>query len=243
MPVGECLRHDRRSRDQDRRPVRPVAGAGRQGREDDDVDDDHGRQATRVHRPHPAVRPRDLPCPPAPDGTRRPALSRRPAMSPSAHASHAGPGSGIPGRREGGVRGTTAAPARVPSARGAGSSSSAVWALLVIGIGATVSAVGAQTNNDLSLPGTDSQRPRTCWRTGSPPAERRQPHRLRRRHRPLTDDDHRQAVTASVKAMREVPTSTASPTRPAARARPPACWRRTSRPPSRRCCSTSGPAT
>ena len=82
----------------------------------------------------------------------------------------------------------------------------AVWALLVIGIGATVSAVGAQTNNDLSLPGTDSQEAKDLLADRFPPQQNGvNPIVFDVDTGTLTDDDHRQAVTASVKAMREVP--------------------------------------
>ena len=80
----------------------------------------------------------------------------------------------------------------------------AIWALLGIGVGAAVTTFGAQTNNDLSLPGTDSQAVKDLLESTLPAAaERRQPDRLRRRRRASSPtSDNKQAIYQSVKAIR-----------------------------------------
>lgn len=81
-----------------------------------------------------------------------------------------------------------------------------VWALLVVGIGATVSVVGAQTNNDLSLPGTDSQAAKDLLAKRFPPQQNGvNPIVFDVDTGKLTDDAYKQAVTDSVRAIRKQP--------------------------------------
>lgn len=81
-----------------------------------------------------------------------------------------------------------------------------VWALLVVGIGATVSVVGAQTNNDLSLPGTDSQAAKDLLAKRFPPQQNGvNPIVFDVGSGKLTDDEYQQAVTDSVRAIRKQP--------------------------------------
>ena len=47
----------------------------------------------------------------------------------------------------------------------------AIWALLGTGVGAAVATFGAQTNNDLSLPGTDSQAAKDLLEERFPPQQ------------------------------------------------------------------------
>ena len=60
----------------------------------------------------------------------------------------------------------------------------AAWVLLAVILGAAVNLFGAQTDNDLSLPGTDSQRATDVLAKRFAPTERHQPDRLlhSRRH-------------------------------------------------------------
>src|SRR6478735_1993741 len=46
-----------------------------------------------------------------------------------------------------------------------------VWVLLAVGVGLAVSSVGAQTNNDLSLPGTGSQDAKDLLEEQFPPQQ------------------------------------------------------------------------
>ena len=81
-----------------------------------------------------------------------------------------------------------------------------IWALVAVGIGAAVSTLGAQTNNDLSLPGTGSQRVKDLLTDRFPPQQNGvNPIVFEVKRGKLTDADNKQAVTASVKAMRRQP--------------------------------------
>ena len=81
-----------------------------------------------------------------------------------------------------------------------------LWVLVAIGVAATVSAVGAETNNDLSLPGTDSQDAKDLLAERFPPQQNGvNPIVFDVDSGTLTDDQYEQAVTASVKAMRAAP--------------------------------------
>ena len=120
-----------------------------------------------------------------------------------------------------------------------------IWALLGLGVGVAVATYGAQTNNDLSLPGTGSQAAKDLLEERFPPQQNGvNPIVFDVSTGKLTDDDDKQAVTDSVKAIAAVP-ARLQRDRPAQQRRPDrgAAGRRTARPPSRRCCSTSAPAT
>ena len=81
-----------------------------------------------------------------------------------------------------------------------------LWVLVAIGLGVTVSTVGAQTNNDLSLPGTDSQEAKDLLAERfSPQQNGVNPIVFDVESGKLTDDQYKQAVTDSVKAIRQVP--------------------------------------
>ena len=82
----------------------------------------------------------------------------------------------------------------------------AIWALLGIGVGAAVTTFGAQTNNDLSLPGTDSQAAKDLLESRFPPQQNGvNPIVFDVSTGKLTDDDAKQAVSQSVKAIAAVP--------------------------------------
>ena len=82
----------------------------------------------------------------------------------------------------------------------------AIWALLGTGVGAAVATFGAQTNNDLSLPGTDSQAAKDLLEERFPPQQNGvNPIVFDVSTGRLTDDDTKRAVSASVKAIAAVP--------------------------------------
>jgi uncharacterized membrane protein YdfJ with MMPL/SSD domain len=82
----------------------------------------------------------------------------------------------------------------------------AIWALLGTGVGAAVVTFGAQTNNDLSLPGTDSQAAKDLLEDRFPPQQNGvNPIVFDVSTGRLTDDDTKHAVSASVKAIAAVP--------------------------------------
>jgi len=81
-----------------------------------------------------------------------------------------------------------------------------LWALVALGAGAAVSSLGAQTNNDLTLPGTGSQSVKNLLSHRFPPQQNGvNPIVFDVERGKLTDDANQQAVTASVKAMRRQP--------------------------------------
>ncbi len=81
-----------------------------------------------------------------------------------------------------------------------------LWALLAVGVAAAVSSVGAQTNNDLSLPGTGSQSVKDLLTNRFPPQQNGvNPIVFDVKQGKLTDEANRQAVTASVQAIRSQP--------------------------------------
>ena len=120
-----------------------------------------------------------------------------------------------------------------------------VWFVLLFVVFGAVAKFGAHTNNDLSLPGTGSQEAKDLLQERFPPQQNGvNPIVFDVKPGKLTDDQYKQAI----KDVRQGDqassrTSTASPTRSAAPARPRACCRRTSRRRSPRCCWTSAPAT
>ena len=72
-----------------------------------------------------------------------------------------------------------------------------IWALVAVGIGAAVSTLGAQTNNDLSLPGTGSQRVKDLLTDRFPPQQNGvNPIVFEVKRGKLSDADNQQAVTA-----------------------------------------------
>ncbi len=82
----------------------------------------------------------------------------------------------------------------------------AIWALLGIGVAAAVSTFGAQTNNDLSLPGTDSQAAKDLLADRFPPQQNGvNPIVFDVSTGKLTDADAKQAVSRSVTAIAAVP--------------------------------------
>ncbi|MBD3923358.1 MMPL family transporter [Nocardioides cavernae] len=82
----------------------------------------------------------------------------------------------------------------------------AIWALIGIGVGAAVTTFGAQTNNDLSLPGTDSQAAKDLLQERFPPQQNGvNPIVFDVSTGKLTDDDAKKAVSESVKAIAAVP--------------------------------------
>jgi len=81
-----------------------------------------------------------------------------------------------------------------------------LWALVAVGVAAAVSSIGAQTNNDLSLPGTGSQHAKDLLAHRFPPQQNGvNPIVFDVKQGKLTDESNKQAVTASVKAMRRQP--------------------------------------
>ena len=121
----------------------------------------------------------------------------------------------------------------------------AVWLGLVVVVQLTVLRVGAQTNNDLTLPGTGSQEVKDLLAERFPPQQNGvNPIVFDVSEGKLTDQDNKQAVNASVKEMRKAAARlTASPNPLSSAARPPACSRRTSRRRSRPSCWTSARVT
>lgn len=119
-----------------------------------------------------------------------------------------------------------------------------VWVLVAVGVGIAVSTFGAQTNNDLSLPGTGSQAAKDLLEERFPPQQNGvNPIVFDVSTGTLTDDANKQAVKDSVQAIRKV-SPVFSVTNPlSSAARPRGCCRRTDRPPSRPSSWTSAPAT
>ena len=66
-------------------------------------------------------------------------------------------------------------------------------------------AFGAKTTNDQSLPGTDSQRPWTCWRAASRRSRTAQPHRVPRDARQAHGRRDKKAIDASFAAIKKQP--------------------------------------
>ncbi|MDF1604216.1 MMPL family transporter [Nocardioides sp. YIM 152315] len=82
----------------------------------------------------------------------------------------------------------------------------AVWVLLVVGVGAAIAGLGAQTNNDLSLPGTDSQAAKDLLEERFAPQQNGvNPIVFDVSAGKLSDDGLKQAVNESVQAMRQEP--------------------------------------
>ncbi|QWF21945.1 MMPL family transporter [Nocardioides sp. LMS-CY] len=82
----------------------------------------------------------------------------------------------------------------------------AVWVLIVLGVGGVVAGIGAQTNNDLSLPGTDSQAAKDLLQDRFPPQQNGvNPIVFDVSKGKLTDDAYKQAVNESVQAIRQEP--------------------------------------
>ena len=80
------------------------------------------------------------------------------------------------------------------------------WVVIAGGVGAAVAAYGAQTSNDLSLPGTGSQDTKDLLEEKFPPQQNGvNPIVFDVSSGKLTDDQYEQAVTDSVKAMRKAP--------------------------------------
>jgi uncharacterized membrane protein YdfJ with MMPL/SSD domain len=81
-----------------------------------------------------------------------------------------------------------------------------IWALLGLGVGVAVATYGAQTNNDLSLPGTGSQAAKDLLEDRFPPQQNGvNPIVFDVSKGKLTDDANKQAVADSVKAIKAVP--------------------------------------
>ncbi|MBZ5737901.1 MMPL family transporter [Nocardioides mangrovi] len=82
----------------------------------------------------------------------------------------------------------------------------AVWVLVAVGVGTAVATIGAQTGNDLSLPGTGSQAAKDLLEERFPPQQNGvNPIVFDVTDGRLTDDRYHQAVVDSVKAMRKLP--------------------------------------
>ncbi len=81
-----------------------------------------------------------------------------------------------------------------------------VWVAVAIAVGAAVSTLGAQTNNDLSLPGTGSQEVKDLLTERFPPQQNGvNPIVFDVSEGKLTDQANKQAVNASVKEIRKQP--------------------------------------
>ncbi|KQW47898.1 hypothetical protein ASC77_15920 [Nocardioides sp. Root1257] len=81
----------------------------------------------------------------------------------------------------------------------------ALWVLLAAGVGVAVSSLGAQTSNDLSLPGTGSQAAKDLLEERFPPQQNGvNPIVFDVSTGKLTDDANKQAVADSVKAIAKV---------------------------------------
>jgi len=79
-----------------------------------------------------------------------------------------------------------------------------VWALVAVGVATALSTFGAQTNNDLTLPGTGSQQVKDLLTNRFPPQQNGvNPIVFDVQQGKLTDKANKQAVTASVKAIRK----------------------------------------
>jgi uncharacterized membrane protein YdfJ with MMPL/SSD domain len=79
-----------------------------------------------------------------------------------------------------------------------------IWALLAVGVATALSTFGAQTNNDLSLPGTGSQQVKDLLTNRYPPQQNGVNQIVFDvQQGKLTDKANKQAVTASVKAIRK----------------------------------------
>jgi len=79
-----------------------------------------------------------------------------------------------------------------------------IWALLAVGVATALSTYGAQTNNDLSLPGTGSQQVKDLLTNRYPPQQNGVNQIVFDvQQGKLTDKANKQAVTASVKAIRK----------------------------------------
>ena len=82
----------------------------------------------------------------------------------------------------------------------------AVWIVAAAGVTGLVKAVGAETDNNLSLPGTDSQRATDLLERGVPAAaERQQPDHLPPLPRERDDSANKQAITSSYDAIKKIP--------------------------------------
>ena len=81
-----------------------------------------------------------------------------------------------------------------------------IWALLAVGVATALSTFGAQTNNDLSLPGTGSQQVKDLLTNRYPPQQNGVNQIVFDvQQGKLTDNANKQATTASVKAIRKQP--------------------------------------
>jgi uncharacterized membrane protein YdfJ with MMPL/SSD domain len=81
-----------------------------------------------------------------------------------------------------------------------------VWVLLGVVVFGAVAAFGSQTNNDLSLPGTDSQAAKDLLQEKFPPQQNgANPIVFDVSQGKLTDQANKQAVNASVKAIKQQP--------------------------------------
>ena len=81
-----------------------------------------------------------------------------------------------------------------------------IWVLLGLGVGVAVATYGAQTNNDLSLPGTGSQAAKDLLEERFPPQQNGvNPIVFDVSTGKLTDDANKQAVVDSIKAIKAVP--------------------------------------
>ena len=79
-----------------------------------------------------------------------------------------------------------------------------IWALVAVGVATALSTFGAQTNNDLTLPGTGSQQVKDLLTNRFPPQQNGVNQIVFDvQQGKLTDKANKQAVTASVKAIRK----------------------------------------
>ena len=116
------------------------------------------------------------------------------------------------------------------------------WVVVIIAMVLLVARIGALTNNDLTLPGTDSQEATDLLAEQVPaPAERREPDRLPRRPRQgrPTTRTRRRSRTPSRRS--KAPRTSYSATDPFGAGQRGADLEGRDRPRSSRCCSTSAP--
>jgi uncharacterized membrane protein YdfJ with MMPL/SSD domain len=98
----------------------------------------------------------------------------------------------------------------------------AVWLGLAVAVHVLVWRVGAETSNDLSLPGTESQRATDLLASRFPPQQNgSSPFVFHVTKGKITDAAAKQAVEASYKALSKAPTS---PRRPTRSRTPPRGW-------------------
>jgi RND superfamily putative drug exporter len=118
----------------------------------------------------------------------------------------------------------------------------AVWLGLVVLVRLVVGGVGAETSNDLSLPGTESQQATDLLASRFPPQQNgSSPVVFHATKGKITDSANKQAVETSSKALAKAPHVASAPTRSPT---PPRAWSaRTPPPRSPRCCWTSPTAT